>query len=114
MPGSDHFQPVRLVHVAEDVYHKAIGTPNLAQHRLRYGPKEVRGTRDKTGTTRDPSQGGDPDWLHYVPRPRKNGGKMYQHKYRRPSRQPLHVAHIQEDQPIPKSEILFNQNIGST
>ena len=35
-------------------------------------------------------------------------GKMHQHECCRIPGHPLHIPHVQEDQPIPKSEILFN------
>ena len=75
MPSAGHFLPVWLLHVIEEVYHTAIDAPTFPQHHLRYGPKEIRGTRDETDETRDPIQGGDPESLHHV-----FGGKMYQHE----------------------------------
>ena len=55
MSGSDHFLPVRLLHVTEEVYLTAIDAPKRPWYRLRYGPKEIRVIRDETGTTRDPT-----------------------------------------------------------
>ena len=75
MPDSDNFLPVQLVHATKEVDTTAIDAPNLPRHRLRYGPKEIRATRDETGKNRDPTRGGDPESLHYVPRPRQTGGK---------------------------------------
>ena len=82
MPGADHFLPLWLLHVIKEVYHTAIDAPNFPRHRLRYGPKEVRGTRDEIDKTRDPTQGGDPDSLHHVLRFRKTGHKTY-HMYKK-------------------------------
>ena len=79
MPGADHFLPVWLLHVIKEVYHTAIDAPNFPRHHLRYGPKEIRGTRDKTDKTRNHTQGGDPESLHHVPRPSKIGGKIWTH-----------------------------------
>ena len=50
MPGADHFLPVWLLYVINEVYHTAIDAPNFPRHRLRYGPKEIRGTRDELET----------------------------------------------------------------
>ena len=91
MPGADHFLPVWLLHVIKEAYHTAIDARNFTRHHPRYGPKEIRGTRDETEKTRDPTEGGDPESLHHVRIPG----------------QPLHVPYVQEDQPIPMSEILF-------
>lgn len=108
---------MRLLYVSGEVYRAAIDAPNLPQHllrhHLRYGPKEIRRARDETGKPRDPALGGDPESVHYVPRLRNIGGKIYLHDCRRPSRQPLYVPRVQEGQPIPKSRILFYWNPGS-
>lgn len=66
---------MRVLHVSEEVCHTAMDAPNLPRHRLRYEPKEIRGVRDGTGKTRDPTQGGAPESLHRVPRPKKLAGK---------------------------------------
>ena len=96
MPDSDNFLPVRLLHVTKEMYTTAIDVPNLPRHRLRYGPKEIRATRNETGKTRDLTRGGDPESLHYVPRPRQTGGKMYQYECRHIPRQLLHIPQVQE------------------
>ena len=56
---ADHFLSVWLLHVIKEVYHTAIDAPNFPWHRLRYGPKEIQGTRDETEKARDSTQGGD-------------------------------------------------------
>ena len=112
MPGS--VLTVQLLHVTEEVYHTAIDASNRPRHHLRYGPNEIRGTRDETGTSRDPTQRGDTESFHHVSQPGKTDGKMYQHECRRIHCQPLHVPHVQEDQPMPNNRLLLNSNAGST
>ena len=108
MPGAEHFLPVWVLHVIKKVYHTAINAPNFPRHRLRYGPKEIRGFRDETDKFETLLKGAIQ--IHFIAFHdlEKLAGKCTSMSFAVPPVS-LYTYHMYKKiRKIPKSEILFN------